>query len=109
MGTFAVGDVILIPFPYADFSRFKRRPALIAGIAEFDNLILCQITSKSYSSKKAVRITNDDFNSGGLDLDSYVRPDKIFTIEKSIIERKVGSLEKLRLDLVRTEVRKLFN
>jgi hypothetical protein len=30
----AVGDVVLIPFPYSDLSQAKRRPALvISGVA----------------------------------------------------------------------------
>jgi mRNA interferase MazF len=46
VGTLTIGDVVLVPFPYADFSKFKKRPALVVGRAEFDNLNLCQITSK---------------------------------------------------------------
>ncbi len=34
MGPPAIGDVVLIPFPYSDLSQAKRRPALIiSGLA----------------------------------------------------------------------------
>jgi mRNA interferase MazF len=109
VGTFAIGDVVLVPFPHADFSRFKKRPALVAGLAEFDNLILCQITSKTYTSKRAIRLDNSDFTIGGLDLSSYIRPDKIFTAEQPIIEKKVGSLENNKLETVRAAIRNIFS
>jgi len=40
MGIFAIGDIVLINFPYADFTKFKRRPSLVVGQTEFNNLIL---------------------------------------------------------------------
>ena len=109
MGTFAIGDVVLVTFPYADFSRFKKRPALVAGLAEFNNLILCQITSKSYTSKRAISLDSQDFVDGELGISSYVRPDKIFTVEKSIIEKRIGSLENDKLSAVRIAVRDIFD
>lgn len=108
MGIFTVGDVILIPFPYADLSTFKRRPALIIGEAEFDNFILCQITSKANTSKKAILLQSNDFAARSLNLDSFIRPDKLFTIEKSIIEAKVGHLNNSKINVVKNSVRQLF-
>jgi len=97
------------PLSLCRFLKIQKTTRLVAGLAEFDNLILCQITSKTYASKRAVLIEDSDFTSGGLDLNSYVRPDKIFIIEKPVIEKKVGSLEKSKLKLVRSEIRAIFN
>ena len=108
MGTFAVGEVVLVAFPYADFSRFKKRPALVIGRAEFDNFILCQITSKAETSKKAIPLADNDFIVGGLNLDSFIRPDKIFTVEKSVIENKAGRLQAVKMERVKLRVRQLF-
>ncbi len=109
MGSFTVGDVVLIPFPYSDFSRFKKRPALIVGLAEFDNLILCQITSQSFTSKQAIRLSGVNFTKGSLDLTSYIRPDKLFTIDKSIVVRKAGTIQDKVLKKVRLKIIELFN
>ena len=108
MGVFAVGDVVLIPFPYADFSTFKKRPALVVGIAEFDNLILCQITSKAITSKKAIKLVAADFLKGSLNIESYIRPDKLFTVEKSVIEGVLGSLKTETVEVVQSAIRQLF-
>lgn len=109
MGAFAVGDVVLVLFPYADFSRFKKRPALVVGEAEFDNLILCQITSKADTSKRVIALKNADFQEGTLSCDSYMRFDKLFTIEQSILDKKVGSLKAKKLQDVQASIREIFS
>jgi mRNA interferase MazF len=109
VGTFAVGDVVLVPFPYADFSKFKKRPALVVGQAEFGNLILCQITSKAETSKRTVPLHDTDFAKGALHLNSYIRFDKLFTVEQSILEGAVGSLEVRKIKLVRSKIRDTFS
>lgn len=109
MAVFAVGDVVLIPFPYADFSHFKKRPALVVGRAELDNLILCQITSKPHPSRQAIRLEGTDFAQGTLNVVSYIRPDKLFTVEKEIVERKLGTLKREKRAEVRLKIRTLFS
>lgn len=108
MGSFTVGDIVLLPFPYANLTVFKKRPALVVGLADFNNLILCQITSKNNGSVRAVQIQDTDFSVGKLSLNSFVRPDKLFTVELSIIENKLGTLRDDKLELVHTQIRKLF-
>jgi mRNA interferase MazF len=109
MGPFTVGDVVIVPFPYANFSKFKKRPALVVGQAEFDNLILCQITSRAETSKRAVPLSDTDFAKGALNLESYIRFDKLFTIEPSILERAVGSLRTGKIELVQSKIREIFS
>ncbi len=109
MGTFAVGEVVLVAFPYADFTRFKKRPALVVGLAEFDNVILCQITSKADTSMKAIFLSASGFQRGDLEVDSYVRPDKIFTIEQSLIKDKVGRLKSTKLEAIKLQIRRIFS
>jgi len=108
MGSFAVGDVVTVIFPYADLSAFKKRPAFIIGQAEFGNYITCQITSKAKTSVTAIPIFDKDFNEGSLKVDSYIRPDKIFTLEPSLIQAKAGTLTEEKLKTAKTAVRNLF-
>jgi len=84
------------------------RPALVLAVVEFDNLILCQITSRPYSSKTAVRMEASDFAKGKLPVVSYVRPDKLFTADTSIIKDSTGELTVKMRNLILQKVRKLF-
>lgn len=108
MGQPAVGDIVLVDFPYSDFTGFKSRPALIIGNAEFGDVILCQITSKKYSSKTAIILGPEDFTSGGLVLASYIRPDKLFTIEPSLIHAFLGKVKPSKTKQVQKFLQNLF-
>jgi len=108
MGKFAVGEVILVSFPFSNLQGQKIRPALILAKVEFGDLILCQITSKSYSSKLAIRISPNDFTKESLPIVSYVRPDKLFTADSSIIKKTAGQLRPIVTNSILKSVRKLF-
>lgn len=99
MEALAAGSVILIPFPFSDLSQSKIRPALVLANAERGDWILCQITSKPYADRRAIRLDGADFVSGGLELTSYVRPGKIFTANEALMIETVGQL---RADKLRT-------
>ncbi len=108
MEKFTVGSVVLVSFPFSNLKGKKIRPALILAQVEFDNLILCQITSKAYSSKTAVGIEQSDFTRGMLPLKSFARPDKLFTADVSILKGKAGELTLSKRRTILQKVRKLF-
>ena len=108
MEKFTIGDVVLVIFPFSNLKGKKIRPALVLAHVEFDNLILCQITSKSYSSKTAVSIEKSDFEDGGLPVKSFVRIDKLFTADQSILKGKAGKLTVSKKRNILEKVRDLF-
>lgn len=109
MGKFTVGEVVLVAFPFSDLKGKKLRPALVLAEVEFNNLILCQITSKPYTSQTAIKVMKDDFGLGGLPIASYARPDKLFTAEPSIIQRAIGHLTGDSRDKILAQVRDIFS
>ncbi len=108
MGKFTVGSVVLVTFPFSNLKGQKLRPALVLANVEFNNLILCQITSKPYTSKISIRLKPTDFATGGLPVISYVRPDKLFTADATIIKKSVGQLTANTKYAVLKSVRALF-
>ncbi|MBI4078898.1 MAG: type II toxin-antitoxin system PemK/MazF family toxin [Candidatus Levybacteria bacterium] len=108
MEKFAVGSVVLVTFPFSNLKGQKIRPALVLAKGEFDNLILCQITSKPYSSKSAIRIESADFSKGSLPVVSFARPDKIFTADGTIIKDTAGKLNTKIKKVILQRVRRLF-
>jgi mRNA interferase MazF len=93
MERFIKGDVVVVPFPFSDLTKAKRRPALVIAELEGDDLILCQITSHSIRDKYAVSINENDFETGTLRQRSNVRPNRIFTADRHIILYRVGHLK----------------
>jgi mRNA interferase MazF len=80
---FIAGDIVVVPFPFSDLSQSKRRPALVLAALTGDDLILCQITSRSVGDLYAVEIDAEDFISGSLNQVSNIRPNRLFTADRS--------------------------
>ena len=108
MGQFAVGQIVSALFPFSDLSSRKYRPALIVAIVDFDDLILCQITSKPYASSMAIVLLESDFTRGNLPIKSYIRPDKLFTAEVLIVSKVYGKLKPAKLQQVEKILRSHF-
>lgn len=88
------GDIVVLPFPFSDLSSSKKRPALVVAVLEGDDVILCQITSQATRADKySIILDNKDFKYGSLNLTSLIRPNSLFTADKSLILYKVGSLK----------------
>jgi len=87
------GDVVIVPFPFSDLTRAKRRPALLIAELEGDDIILCQITSQEIKDRYAISLDENDFKTGGLKQRSNVRPNRIFTADRRIILYRVGYLK----------------
>ena len=102
MGAPSVGDVVIIPFPYSDLSKSKRRPALILAEAGRGDFLLCQITSKQYGDLHALPLCESDFASGSISRDSFIRVAKIFTGSEALILGVAGHLTHSKLsDVIR--------
>jgi mRNA interferase MazF len=97
MGRFVKGDVVIIPFPFTNLSGNKKRPAFVVTPLTGDDIIVCQITSKSKSDPLALPLGTHDFISGSLPVDSVIRPNKIFTADKNIILSVSGHLSEYKI------------
>ena len=93
MEGFVKGDIIVLEFPFSNLINSKRRPSLIIKVPKGDDVIVCQITGKSYEKSVEIPIKKEDFYKGNLKVESYIRLDKTFSIEKSLIKYKAGSLK----------------
>lgn len=103
MAILTVGSIVAIKFPFSDLSSAKLRPALIVGRAEFGNYIVCQVTSRSYTSKLAVHIAPNDTE--GMLIKSYIRPDKIFTADPSLVLKHIATLSPNKIRQVKNALR----
>jgi mRNA interferase MazF len=97
VGKFVKGDIVIIPFPFTDLSGSKKRPAFVVSDLSGDDIIVCQITSKSKSDPLALPLSACDFISGSLPVDSFIRPNKIFTADKNCILSVAGHLSESKV------------
>jgi mRNA interferase MazF len=93
MEGFVKGEIVVLEFPFSNLVQVKRRPSLVIKVPKGDDIIVCQITGKSYEKSLEIPIKKEDFYKGNLKVQSYVRLDKIFSVEKSLIKYKACSLK----------------
>jgi len=79
------GDIVVLSYPFSDFSGLRRRPALVIADLDGDDVILCQITSQAKTDRYSIRLEDTDFKDGKLNVNSVIRPNKIFTADSNII------------------------
>jgi mRNA interferase MazF len=85
-------EIVIIPFPFSDLSGIKRRPALVIADWGAEDVICCQITSKSKFDGIEISLNKGDFEAGNLPIESNIRPNKIFTVHKPTIVRTTGKI-----------------
>ena len=108
MGKPVVGEVVVLPFPQTDLQPGKRRPALVVADLSGDDLILCQITTQSRRDGYSVSLISNDFESGRLNVDSFIRPNRLFTVDRSVIVYTAAKIKLSKMDEVRAKIHELF-
>ncbi len=87
------GDLVGIPLPYTDLTAKKRRPVLVVtnpdGRGDFMGLAITSVITKDL----AVSIDEESMLTGRLPRKSYIRYDKIFTLNNAIIVKTYGSIK----------------
>jgi mRNA interferase MazF len=89
-------DILVVPFPFADSNKSRKRPALVISNGKVNNsgdYMLIQITSKEKEDDLSVEIFTQDFEESPLPLKSYVRSHKIFLLNESLILYKMTSVK----------------
>jgi mRNA interferase MazF len=110
--TYEPFDVVVIPFPFTDSSRTKRRPALVLSQkndfgAIIEHSVLSMITSqKNEPWPLDVPIKNK--KQSGLTASSVVRM-KLFTLDNRFIIKKIGHLSKSDQINVKQSLKKIFD
>jgi mRNA interferase MazF len=94
------GDVVTVLFPFSDLGIAKARPALILIDLPGDDVVVAAITSGG-NDPNGVTLAEGDFERGKLNHLSFVRPSKLFTIQKTLIGKVIGKVtEAKRLEVV---------
>ena len=90
------GDLVLIQFPLTDLSAHKLRPALIVGRVSGDDVVLAFISScmssTDPSAEHAFEPTDGEFTMTGLKVQSLIRLNKLATLHRALVRRRLGQI-----------------
>jgi mRNA interferase MazF len=88
---FERGDLLLVPFPFSDLSATKRRPVLaLTEPDRYGDFIAIPVTSRP-QSEHGVPLTAADLVHGALPAPSWIRTDRIVTLNSSLVVKSVGA------------------
>ncbi|MBA9077712.1 MULTISPECIES: type II toxin-antitoxin system PemK/MazF family toxin [Rufibacter] len=109
------GKIILVPFPFDDFSGAKVRPAvcLTNEIGFYNHVVIAFISSQLPPSLEPTDVLiekkSKDFKPTGLSVDSVIKLHKIVTIPKNLIKRQLGFLSTMQQTEIDKKLKILFD
>ena len=80
-----VGQLVTIPFPFSDIQKSKPRPVLVISQPDHYGDFICLAITSRIHEIDAVSVVQADMKEGVLPLSSWVRTDKIFTLNESLV------------------------
>jgi mRNA interferase MazF len=86
------GDLLLVPFPFTDLSATKRRPVLVLTNADsYGDFIALPVTSRP-QAEHGLPIEVADMVSGQLPAPSWIRTNRIVTLNRTLVLKTVGRI-----------------
>jgi mRNA interferase MazF len=84
------GDLLLVPFPFSNLSATKRRPVLaLTAPDSYGDFVALPITSRP-QTEHGLPLVADDLVTGSLPAASWVRTNRIVTLNTSLVVKTVG-------------------
>lgn len=90
------GDIVLVNFPFTDFTSSKYRPDLVLGSVDRD-VTVCFITTQVVHQSPVDFLINASENNG-LKKASLIKVNKIATLDKILIKGLLGKIDKTGLN-----------
>lgn len=84
--------IVLVPFPFDDFSETKVRPALCLTekTGKHHHVVIAFITSKTPLDKTSTDVVLEMSEESGLKVDSVLKLHRLTTIPAALIKRATG-------------------
>jgi mRNA interferase MazF len=84
------GDLLLVPFPFTNLSAAKRRPVLaLTAPDSYGDFIALPVTSRP-QAEHGVVLTTENLVRGALPAPSWIRTDRIVTLNASLVVKSLG-------------------
>ncbi len=108
---FKQGDIVIVPFPFTDLTAIRQRPVLVVSNDAYnhstEDVITCGITSNIKDAICSVYVDKSCLSEGTIPVASRIKVDKIFTLRKSLIKKKVAAVKQSVLDEVKREIQRV--
>lgn len=107
--------IVLIDFPFDNFSESKLRPALCLTnpVSNHKQIVLAAITSNLHNANEITDVIIEnkqiDFGATGLKVSSVIKIHRLLTATDKIIRKTIGDLPEFYRSEVFEKIKKLFD
>ncbi len=103
------GDIVLVPFPYAELTRVKVRPAVVICETKdkHKDVVISAISSVVPKLLSQNEILVESEKSNRLRVHSVIKVDRIVTVKSSDIITRLGKLKRKQIAEFKTKFRDL--
>jgi mRNA interferase MazF len=108
------GKIVLLPFPFDDFSALKVRPAvcLTDPVGEHRHIVVAfitsQISTEILDSDLVLTADHAEFARTGLRVNSTLRLHRLMTVTTTLVKRELGELAPSLQTEISARLRRLF-
>jgi mRNA interferase MazF len=106
MTTYNFGEIVLIAFPHTDLEGMSKRPAIVLYDSGDQDILVARVTTQEYNTEGDYKIR--EWNKCGLLTESYVRLGKQATIAKRFVLKKLGELERVEIEALKSILKRMF-
>ena len=105
------GTIVLIPFPFAELTNVKVRPALVAATTKdkYRDLILCSISSVIPAIPNPFEIILQPNGENNLRVNSVLKIDRIVTLKKDDVITVLGTLSKTEVAFFKDKFKQIVD
>lgn len=88
MTDYRKGELLLVAFPFVENGRNKRRPALVVADTGDNDVVVARVTTQHSRDQFDAELV--EWQAAGLLAPSIARINKVATINKSLVEKRLG-------------------
>ena len=99
-------DIVLLNFPFSNLKQSKVRPAVILSNDKHNkksnDIVFVPLTSNLQQTDYDMLITNKHLEKGNLIVDSRIKIDRIFSVDKKLVKMNIGKINKQTFSKIKT-------
>jgi mRNA interferase MazF len=105
------GDIVLVPYPFAELTNVKVRPALVITTTKdkYQDILVSAITSVVRGKTGDFEILLQPNKTNNLRAISIIKVDRIVTLKKEDVITTLGKLSLTQLKVFKAKFRKLVD
>ena len=106
MTSYSFGDILLLKFPYSEGEGESKRPVVVLAQIDISDIVVSKVTCTGQRGKYDIAI--NDWEKVGLLFPSVIRVDKLATLSKFRVIKKIGTLSTSCVSIIKTKIKQLF-